>query len=554
MIILRGTGVFKDIAFGTLSVNKKSFEKIEKRYIEDVESEINRFEAARKKAMQETENFYEKALKSLGEEEAQIFKVHQMMLEDDDYCCSIIDIIKNEKINAECAVWMTCENFSEMFSCMDDEYMKNRVVDIKDISESIIDCLIGCGKSIDSHYDAVIISASDLTPSEVAGLDKNKIKGFVSVNGSSCSHAAIIAKVMHIPAVVGLGDQLKPEYSGCKIILDSFSGKVYVGPDEETIEKFTKRKKNYDNKRELLKKLKGKKNITKDGQEIKIYANMNHTAEIDDVLENDPCGIGLFRSEFLFLDRDSYPTEDEQFEVYKNVAEKMVGKEVIIRTLDIGFDKKADYFDLPQENNPAMGYRGIRLCLDRPDLFQTQLRAIYRASAYGNVSIMFPMIISLKEVINIKKHVEFVKKDLHRKKIPFANNVKLGIMIETPAAVFISDELAREVDFFSIGTNDLAQYSLAIDRQNSKVGKLFDICHISVLKMIKMVTDNAHKNGIWAGICGEVAADESLIETFLSIGVDKLSMSAPFILNIRKKVLSIDVGKVKDNILKSLIY
>ncbi len=554
MIVLRGTGVFKDIAFGTLSMNKKSCEKIEKRSIEDVQSELNRFETAKKSAIEKTETFYEKSLKSLGEEEAQIFKVHKMMLEDDDYCCSVTEIIKNEKINAEYAVWMTCKKFSEMFSCMDDEYMKNRAVDIMDISQSLLDCLVGCEKTFENQIDDVIIAAADLTPSEVAGLDKSRVKGFVTADGSSCSHAAIIAKVMHIPAVVGLGDQLKPEYSGCKIILDSFSGKIYIDPDAEMVEKFTKRKKNYDNQKELLKKLKGKENITKDGQKIKIYANMNHMSEIDDILENDPGGIGLFRSEFLFLDRDGYPTEDEQFEVYKAVIEKMNGKDVIIRTLDIGSDKQADYFDLPKENNPAMGYRGIRLCLNRPELFQTQLKAIYRASVYGNVSIMFPMIISLKEVINIKKHIEIVKKDLHRKKIPVANDVKLGIMIETPAAVFISDELAKEVDFFSIGTNDLAQYSLAIDRQNSKVSRMFDSHHVAILKMIKMVVDNAHKNGIWVGLCGEIAADESLIETFLSLGVDELSMSAPCILNIRKKVLSIDVGGVRDNILKSLVY
>lgn len=552
MIILNGIGVFKDISFGTLSINKKKHESVEKYVVDDIQSEIERYYHAKKTALEEIDVFYNKALKDFGSEESEIFAIHKMMIEDQDYENSVLNIIRNQKLNAEYALWETSQKFSEIFVQMSDPYMSSRAIDVVDISERMIDCLYGKEKENIEEKNEIIIGTQDLTPSEVSSLDKSKVKGFISSEGSACSHASIIAKVLKIPSVVGLGDQILPEYNGINIIIDSFSGTVYIDPDEATTKKFIKKKKQIDKRRELLSHLKGKENITKDGQKINIYANINNPNEMEEALENDPGGIGLFRSEFLYLNRDSYPTEEEQFEVYKSIAEKMNGKDVIIRTLDIGSDKRADYFKLPQETNPAMGYRGIRVCLDRPDVFMTQLRAIYRASAFGSISIMFPMIISLREVDDIKKYVELVKKDLTEQKIKFSNNVKLGIMIETPAAALISDDLAKEVDFFSIGTNDLAQYSLAVDRQNSKVNSMFEPDHKSILRMIKLVVDNAHKNGIWAGICGELAANESLTEMFLFMGVDELSMSSSFILSIRKKVTETDVSKVQKRLLKKL--
>ena len=430
--------------------------------------------------------------------------------------------------------------------------MRERAIDIIDISERIIDRLYGKERKKLEEERPIIIGTTDLTPSEVSSLDKSKVRGFISSEGSACSHASIIAKVLRIPAVVGLGNQIIPEYNGMNVIIDSFSGTVYINPDEATTNRFIKKKKQNDKRRELLRFLKGKENITKDGQKINIYANINNPEELGEALENDAGGIGLFRSEFLYLNRSSYPTEEEQFKIYKNIAEKMGDKNVIIRTLDIGSDKRADYFNLPQEKNPAMGYRGIRICLDRPDIFKTQLRAIYRASAFGNISIMFPMIISIKEITHIKACIEIVKNELKEQGINFSDDVKIGAMIETPAAALISDDLAKEVDFFSIGTNDLAQYTLAIDRQNSKVNQMFEPEHKSILRMIKIVVDNAHKNGIWAGVCGELASNESLIETFLAIGIDELSMSASFILSTRKKVKETDVSKVKEKLLKNL--
>lgn len=552
MIILNGIGVFRDIAFGTLSINKRKYESIEKYPVNDTALEIDRYYRAKNTAVEEICVLCEKALENLGAAESEIFEMHKMMINDKDYENAILEIINCQELNAEYAVWEASRKFSEMLSQISDPYMSARATDVLDISERIIDRLYGKEKEIIGEKNEVIIGTQDLTPSEVSSLDKNKVKGFISSEGSACSHASIIAKVLRIPAVVGLGDQILPHYSGMDVIIDSFSGTVYIDPDEDTTKKFLKKKKQNDRRRELLRHLKGKENITKDGHKIDIFANINNPNELDEALENDPGGIGLFRSEFLYLNRDSYPTEEEQFEVYKNIAEKMNGKNVIIRTLDIGSDKRADYFKLPQEKNPAMGYRGIRVCLDRPDIFMTQLRAIYRASAYGNISVMFPMIVSLKEIIDVKKYVELVKKDLKEQKVEFSDNVKLGVMIETPSAVLISDELAREVDFFSIGTNDLAQYSLAIDRQNSKVSSLFEPDHKSVLRMIKIVVDNAHKNGIWVGICGELAANESLTEMFLAMGVDELSMSASFILDIRKKVTEAYVDKVREKLLKKL--
>ncbi len=553
MIILNGIGVFKDISFGTLSINRKKQESVEKYLIDDVKTELERYYRAQKIALEEISNLCEKAFESFGSKESEIFEVHKMMIKDEDYENSILNIINKEELNAEYAVWETAQKFSQLFSQMSDPYMSGRAIDVMDISERIMNCLYGKKKEIIEDKKEIIIATQDLTPSEVSSIDKNKVKGFISSEGSACSHASIIAKVLRIPSVVGLGDQILPEYDGMNVIIDSFSGTVYIDPDEATTKKFIKKKKQNDKRRELLRHLKGKENITKDGHKIDIYANINNPDELDEALENDPGGIGLFRSEFLYLNRDSYPAEEEQFKIYKSIAEKMNGKNVIIRTLDIGSDKRADYFKLPQEKNPAMGYRGIRVCLDRPDIFISQLRAIYRASAFGNISIMFPMIISLKEIIDIKKHIEFVKNSLKEQHIEFDDNVKLGIMIETPAAALISDDLAKKVDFFSIGTNDLAQYSLAVDRQNSKVNSMLESDHKSVLRMIKIVVDNAHKNGIWTGICGELAANECLTEMFLSMGVDELSMSSSFILGIRKKVTETDVGKIKEKLLKRLL-
>ncbi len=552
MIVLNGIGVFKDISFGTLSINKRRYESVKQYLIDNTEAEAERYYCAQKKAAEETHELYEKALKDFGAAEAEIFEVHKMMIRDKDYENSVLEIIKIQKLNAEHAVWETSRSFHKMFSQMEDEYMRERAIDIIDISERIIDRLYGKERKKLEEERPIIIGTTDLTPSEVSSLDKSKVRGFISSEGSACSHASIIAKVLRIPAVVGLGNQIIPEYNGMNVIIDSFSGTVYINPDEATTNRFIKKKKQNDKRRELLRFLKGKENITKDGQKINIYANINNPEELGEALENDAGGIGLFRSEFLYLNRSSYPTEEEQFKIYKNIAEKMGDKNVIIRTLDIGSDKRADYFNLPQEKNPAMGYRGIRICLDRPDIFKTQLRAIYRASAFGNISIMFPMIISIKEITHIKACIEIVKNELKEQGINFSDDVKIGAMIETPAAALISDDLAKEVDFFSIGTNDLAQYTLAIDRQNSKVNQMFEPEHKSILRMIKIVVDNAHKNGIWAGVCGELASNESLIETFLAIGVDELSMSASFILSTRKKVKETDVSKVKEKLLKNL--
>ncbi len=549
MIVLKGVGVFRDIAFGTLSVSTKNRLSVNKHTVSDVSEELKRYFDAREKSVKEVRILYEKALKDFGAAEAEIFAVHEMMIKDTDYENTISEIIKSEKLNAEYAVWQASHKFSQIFSDMEDSYMKQRASDVRDISERIINSLKGTEENIKTDGNPVILVAEDLTPSEISSLDRGSVKGIILSKGSDCSHAAIISKVLKIPMIVNLNDELSLEYDGKKVIIDSFSGDVYIEPDEKTEKLMATKKEEADKRSLLLKYFKGKDNITLDGKRIDIYANLNNPYEIESVLENDAGGIGLFRSEFLYLNRDSFPTENEQFEVYKEIVQKMDKKRVIIRTADIGSDKKVDYMGLSKEENPALGYRGIRICLDNPDMFLTQLKAIYRASVYGNVSIMFPMIVSCEEIENIKKYVEMAKKELMERGVEFSEYVPLGIMIETPAAALISDELAKKVDFFSIGTNDLTQYTLAIDRQNCKVGNLIDKHHKSVLKLIKFVTESAHKNGIEVGICGELASDESLTELFLSMGIDELSVSPGAVLSLRKKVTEIDVSKYTDDFL-----
>lgn len=555
MVVLKGIGVFKDISFGKLLIVSHKENDVNKKTIDNADKEVKRYQIAKEAAIKEIRNLYEKSLVDCGASEAEIFAVHEMMIKDKDYENTILEIINNQKLNAEYAIWQASEKFSGIFENMGDSYMSQRAADVKDISQRIINCLSNEKIDDENEYlpnESVILFSTEFTPSEISSLDRNRVKGFISSKGSVFSHSSIISKVLKIPSVVGLEKEFNEDYNGKQVVIDGFSGEVYIDPTQEIINKFSERKRENDARASLLIKLKGKKNITKDGKTIKIYANINNPDELDAAIENDAGGIGIFRSEFLYLNRKTHPTEDEQFEKYKEIVQKMGNKPVIIRTMDIGSDKKVDYFDLPEEKNPALGYRAIRICLDRPEILITQLRAIYRASVFGNVSIMFPMVVSVKEVIELKKIVEKVKNDLANENIPLANNVKLGIMVETPAAVFISDELAKEVDFFSIGTNDLTQYSLAIDRQNGKVGDKFESHHPAILRMIKMVVDNAHKNGIEVGICGELAADESLTETFLAFGIDELSMTPSFILNIRRKVLETNVCEIKDQILSNI--
>lgn len=552
MKVLKGTGIFKGIAFGKLKMHKKEF-NIKKIKISDIKSEKKRYEKANDLAIDQLEDLYQAAVNKVGEKDAMIFQIHQMMLKDIDYKNSIINIIENEKVNAEYAVSETSRIFCDMFASMEDAYIKERATDVLDVSRKLIDVLMDSSNNISNKSGiSYIIGADDLTPSETMNIGEINARGFVTIYGSKNSHTAILARTMNIPAVVGVGKQLKQEFDGCEMIIDGFSGTVYISPDITTVKRLKKKKILCDQQNELLKKLKGKPNISKDGKTIEICANVGGLADLEAVVQNDAGGIGLFRSEFLYLKRNDYPSEEEQFRVYKDAIVKMGGKRVIIRTLDIGADKKASYFNLPDEANPAMGYRAIRICLDRPEIFKTQLRAIYRASAFGKVSIMFPMIISREEVIKAKKIAMQVREDLDKENIAYSGEIEIGVMIETPAAVLISDDLAKEVDFFSIGTNDLTQYSLAIDRQNNKINSMYDPYHKSILRMIKIVVDNAHKNNIWVGICGELAADESLTEVFLSLGVDELSMSSPFVLGVRKKMLEIEVDKIKDKIWEDL--
>ena len=544
MQIYKGKSVFGGIAIGKISVYKKDEQLVKRVKIEDADAEMERYTAARNTAAAQLQKLYDKALKEVGEANAAIFEVHQMMLEDEDYNESVENIIHSQMVNAEYAVASTADNFAQMFEAMDDDYMRGRAADVRDISERVITVLAGgAGGGLDSDKP-VIIAADDLAPSETVQLDKDKVLSFITAHGSENSHTAILARTMGIPALIGTGIDLDESVDGKLGIVDGTNGVVYVDPDAELLEEMKKKQQEEQEKKRLLQTLKGKENITLDGQKVMLYANVGNIKDLGIALQNDAGGIGLFRSEFIYLGQDHYPTEEEQFQIYKTVAETMAGRRVIIRTLDIGADKQCDYFELDKEDNPAMGLRAIRICLTRPEIFKTQLRALFRASVYGNINIMYPMIISVDEVRQIKAIVEEVKAELAEQGIEYGNPAQ-GIMIETPASVMMSRELAEEVDFFSIGTNDLTQYTLAIDRQNSKLDKFFDSHHPAVLRMIQMTVENAHKAGIWCGICGELGADQALTKDFLAMGVDELSVSPGSILPLRKIILETDVEAYK---------
>ena len=528
-----GKSIFKGIAIGKILFYQKGEQPVKRVKIEDTAEQIKRYEDARAKAAEQLQGLYEKALKEVGEANAAVFEVHQMMLEDDDYIDSVVNIIETQQVNAEFAVATTGDNFAKMFAEMEDDYFKARAADVKDISERMVNILSGNESGGAIGDEPVIVVAEDLAPSETVQMDKEKLLAFVTRLGSANSHTAILARTMNIPALIEV--DIKEEWNGKMAVVDGYTGTFYIDPDEETLKKMQEKKEEDIKARELLQELKGKEDVTVDGKHIKLYANIGGVKDVASVLANDAAGIGLFRSEFLYLEADNYPDEEAQFQAYKTVAENMAGKKVIIRTLDIGADKQVDYFNLDHEENPAMGYRAIRICLDRRDIFRTQLRALLRASAYGNIGIMYPMIISVDEVKEIKKIVESIKTELTEKGIEYGE-VEQGIMIETPAAVMISDLLAEEVDFFSIGTNDLTQYTLAIDRQNSKLDNIYDSHHPAVLRMIQKTIENGHKAGCWVGICGELGADMTLTETFLKMGIDELSVSPTFVLPIRKLI------------------
>lgn len=536
MITLEGKSVFGGIAIGKIQFYKRNEITIKRTRVEDVEAEVERFQNAKAKTLELLKGLYEKALEDVGEANAMIFEAHQLMLEDPDYVESIENIIRTQDVNAEYAIGATADNFAAIFEAMDDAYMQGRAADVRDVSERLLQALSSQNENVMVMDEPVIIAADDLVPSETVQLDKDKVLSFVTMYGSANSHTAILARTMNIPAVIGLGEALKEEYDGKIAIVDGVDGKVYIDPDEETMVSMKEKQKKDQEQKELLNQLKGKENVTKSGQKVNVYANIGNLADVGAVLKNDAGGIGLFRSEFLYLESDTYPTEEQQFAVYKKVAETMAGKKVIIRTLDIGADKQVDYFKLDKEDNPALGYRAIRICLTRPEIFKTQLRALYRASAYGQISIMFPMIISVAEVKKIKDIVEEVKAELRAEGAAFREDVELGIMIETPAAVMVSRELAKEVDFFSVGTNDLTQYTLAIDRQNQKLEDFYDSHHPAVLAMIRMAAESAHAEGKWIGICGELGADVTLTETFLKMGIDELSVAPGMVLKVRQKI------------------
>lgn len=538
-----GKGVCSAIAIGKVSVFKRSEVSVKRVHVSDTEHEKERLAHAKKVSIEQLKEIYEKALKEVGETGAQIFDVHMMMIDDADYNESIDNIIETQLVNAEYAVAVTADNFAEMFSQVDDSYMQARAADIRDISNRIINNLSDA-KSIDSGSDEkMIVCADDLAPSETVSLDKDKVQAFVTAYGSSNSHTAILARNMNIPAVIGVGEEfLEKIQDGMQMIVDGYTGEIYIEPDKETYENYQKKKQEENEKRELLFALKGKDNVTVDGTSIEVYANIGSDDNIAAVLLNDAGGIGLFRSEFLYLESDDFPDEEKQFNVYRKVLENMAGKKVIIRTLDIGADKQADYFNLDKEENPALGFRAIRICLTHPEIFKTQLRALYRASVYGKLGIMFPMVISAEEVEKIKEMCEEVKRELKGSGVEYSDNIEIGIMIETPAAAVISDKLAPMVDFFSIGTNDLTQYVLACDRQNPKLDDFCDTHHEAILRLIKMTADNAHKNGAWVGICGELAADTTLTETFLRMGIDELSVSPGYVLKLRDTIRHINLG------------
>lgn len=543
MLVVKGKSVFSGIVIGPLALFHRNTVSTARRRVKDTEAEIKRFQQARSASIEQLKDMYEKAVQKVGEEEAAVFEVHQMMLDDDDYIDNIVTLITQEKINAEAAVEETAQQFSEMFRSMDDAYMKERAADVLDISRRIQVQLCGGEANDFSAYDGVILAADDLAPSETLQLDTDKILGFVTSGGSTNSHTAILARTLGITAVVNTGTQLHTDVEGKTAIVDGFTGTVYLDPDSATLDKMKKKQAEAEERKIRLEAYRGKESVTADGYKVNVFANIGNPDNVPQALANDAEGVGLFRSEFLYLENTTYPTEEQQFEAYKKTAEMMGGKTVVIRTLDIGADKKVDYFDLKAEENPAMGMRAIRICLTRPTLFKTQLRALCRASAYGKIAVMFPMIISVDEVRRSRELLRQVQTELKREGIAFDESMEVGIMIETPAAALISDELAKEVDFFSIGSNDLTQYTLAIDRQQTDLDNFFDPHHPALLRLIEMTVKNGHKEGIWVGICGELGADLSLTEDFLRMGVDELSVSPPSVLPLREKIGSIDLSK-----------
>ena len=549
MKIYQGKSVFNGVAIGRICVYKREQQQIVRSKIEDIEKEIRRFQDAKEKAICQLEELHEKAVKEVGEANAAIFEIHQMMLNDGDYEESIENIIRTQEVNAEYAVGTTGDNFAAMFAAMEDDYMRERSADVRDISERVLTILNGTEKANVMTDEPVILVADDLAPSETVQLDKDKILSFVTIHGSLNSHTAILARTMSIPALVGTELSLEDTIDGKFGAVDGSLGKMYVEPDEDTLQELRKKQAEEKEKKELLLTLKGKESITLDGQKVLTYANIGNSKDLAMVMQNDGEGIGLFRSEFLYLESDTYPTEEEQFKVYKTVAETMAGKRVIIRTLDIGADKQAAYFQLKKEENPAMGLRAIRICLTRPEIFKTQLRALFRASVYGKLAVMYPMITSVQEVQKIKEIVAEVKKELEQENLAYGE-IEQGIMIETPAAAVISDLLAKEVDFFSIGTNDLTQYLLAVDRQNEELDSFYDAHHKAVLRMIYQTVQNAHKENIWCGICGELGADTELTKLFLAMGVDELSVSPGRILPIRKIIRESNMEEEKEKLLK----
>lgn len=552
MHTIYGKGVCGGIAFGKLSQISKANDVVKKYHIDDINAEKIRLDYAFSRADAELRDLYKKALSEVGEDNASIFEIHRMMLKDDDFLNSIYSAVKDQHINAEAAVAIAEDNFSEIFSSMDDSYMKERAADVHDISKRLIKILTGRKNDTEDSGQSSVIAAMDLSPSETVQLDRNSIVAFVTEKGSTSSHTAILARTLNIPAVINAAGITDETHKNSDVIVDGFSGTIYINPDMVTVLKMQKRKEETDKHNEMLHELRGIRPETIDGKSILLYANIGNINDLNLAFKNGAQGVGLFRSEFIYLERDSFPSEEKQFSIYKKAAEKMCGKRIIIRTLDIGADKKAGYFNLPDEGNPAMGLRAIRICLKNPDIFITQLRALYRAGLYGNIAIMFPMITSLKEMEKIKELSERAKWELKKEGVPFKDNMETGIMIETPAAALISDKLAKEVDFFSIGTNDLTQYSLAIDRENETLVDFVDTHHLAILRMIKFVTDNAHKNGKWVGICGELASDTELTEVFLAMGVDELSVTPGAILGLKEKIINTDMSKTKNRLLEQI--
>lgn len=553
MITLQGKGVFGGIAIGEIAFFKRDSGVVQRKKVEDPQTEIQRFENAKAKAIEELGELYDKAVSEVGESNAMLFQTHQFMLEDLDYVEAIENMIQTQSVNAEYAVSVTGDNFSQMFASMDDDYMRERAADVKDISARVVKILTGAGENGLVTDKPVILASDDLAPSETVQLNKDMVLSFVTQGGSTNSHTAILAKTMNIPGIIGIGDALDEKYEGKVAIVDGANGCLIIEPDEETMKEYQAKKQEYLAQQELLQQFRGKETVSLDGQKVKLYANIGNASDIGAVIKNDAAGIGLFRSEFLYLENDNFPTEEEQFKVYKYVAETMGQKQVIIRTLDIGADKQIDYFNLPHEENPAMGYRAIRICLKQQDIFRTQLRALLRASAFGNIAIMFPMIVALEEVLQIKEIVKSVMAELDASGIPYNKEIQLGIMIETPAAAMISDDLAKEVDFFSVGTNDLTQYTTAVDRQNANLEGFYYPHHKGLLRLIKMAADNAHKNGIWIGICGELGADMEMTEAFLAMGIDELSVSPACVLPLRKKIRETSVKERQEEILKNVL-